>query len=106
VTATDIPARVTAALAELGDTCDAVADRLRALEIKGWRGSESMCPIAVYLARIDKTWVAGVIEHEVYITTGDETTEPDEVPLPEPVSEFVQRFDKGVYLDLADGAVA
>lgn len=104
MTATDtIKARATAALAELGDTPDAVADRLRALEIKGWMGSESMCPIAVYLARLDDTWVVEVLGEQAFISDDEITTV--EVDLPEPVSLFVRRFDQGVYLDLADGAV-
>jgi hypothetical protein len=104
VTAADVKTRAAAALAELGDTPDAVADRLRALEIKGWRGSESMCPIAVYLARLDQDLVAEVLEEEVWLIVEDEL--PVAVPMPEPASWFVQRFDQGVYLDLADGQVA
>jgi hypothetical protein len=105
MTAADVKTRAAAALAELGDTPDAVADRLRALEIKGWRGSESMCPVAVYLARVDYSWVVEVLDIEVWFHI-ERLDDAFEMPLPEPVSEFVQRFDKGVYLDLADGQVA
>lgn len=103
MTATDIKTRAATALAALGDTPDAIADRLRALGIKGWRGSESTCPIAVYLARVDQTWSTEVVERTVLISDDEITTV--EVDVPEPVSLFVRRFDKGVYLDLADGQV-
>jgi hypothetical protein len=81
VTAADVKTRVTAALAELGDTRDAVADRLRALNIKGYRNDENLCPIALYLARIDQGWVVEVLKGGVYIDDGDE---------------------RGIYLDLVD----
>lgn len=106
MTVSNIKTRAAAALAELGATPDAVADRLRALEIKGWRGSESMCPVAVYLARLDESWVAEVLEEQVWIGISDDEITPIEVDLADPVSLFVRRFDRGVYLDLADGSVA
>lgn len=104
MTAADVSARVTAALAELGDTPDAVADRLRALDCKGSRGSESMCPVALYLARIDGRWVAEITTSAwvQYDDAAGELTQYVDVALPDPVERFVYRFDTGVYLDLCD----
>lgn len=87
--------RVEQLLAELGDTADAVADRLRALEIKGVRGSDCNCPVAEYLKR------AGLTDVSVgdWIFTGQDA---DELDTPQVIRDFIERFDKGVYLDLVE----
>jgi hypothetical protein len=102
VNADEIRAQVTAALTApgFGPTADDVADRLRALEIKGMSKDCSRCPIAVYLRQLPD--LAGelfeVDTERVTILTGHGIVA--EVPMPEPMSWFVQRFDHGVYLDL------
>jgi hypothetical protein len=85
--------------AELGDTADKVADTLRAKGIKGWRRSSCACPVAKVLiaagypdVEVDAGWV------------WPESTRTDDfcVTVPKPVSNFIIRFDEGVYLDLVE----
>jgi hypothetical protein len=91
--------QVAAALAELGDTPDAIADRLRALEIKGKRGAACQCPIAAYLRfRFGVRAIVGAGMQDV-ITWRARTGWP-EIPTPLPVAAFALNFDRGVYLDL------
>lgn len=93
--------RAARTLDELGPTPDDVADRLRALGIKGDRGSSCACPIALILRAVDGVEDADVLETIAEVW---DKANPDaaavEVHVPQPVSEFIVRFDKGVYLDL------
>jgi hypothetical protein len=100
--------RLEQALAELGAlTPDGIADRMRALGIKGVREKSCECPLARYLdprgidgvrvsPHFGPTWVAWFMGTVV------------EVTLPSTVAEFAVRFDRGVYLDLVavDGGAA
>lgn len=105
---TDIAARVRQALADLGPDPDTIADRLRQLGVKGYRSEECHCVLAVYLQRaLDPAWIVEVLETSVRVLPGDGVSGPAEpvgVPLPEHVTWFVQRFDKGAYPDLVEGA--
>lgn len=92
--------RLERALAELGAlTPDGIADRMRALGIKGVPGDDCTCPIAEYLRRTDQRGVSvggWIITEDVYMTT------------PAMIAEFIERFDRGVYMDLVvvDGGAA
>jgi len=87
-------------LAELPDTADGIADRMRALGIKGKRGRSCCCPLANYLvsegfdqAIVGESWI------EVLYDSG--SVECDTPPV---IAEFIDRFDAGVYLDLVEVA--
>lgn len=97
---------VTELLADLGGTADAVADRLRALGIKGTRHDGCSCPIANLLRSNGcGTSELEVSNYHVY-PTGSLIPNDQEVPqLPPPVTQFIRRFDEGVYLDLVATAV-
>lgn len=96
----DHEAAVAKLLADLGDTPDAVADRLRALDIKGRQHRACQCVLAQYInSNIpgkDYAWVH--LGKRAVISFGDSTR----IPLPPPVAEFARRFDRGVYLDLIE----
>lgn len=84
-------------LQALGGTADRVADRLRAVEIRGHQDVGVGCPIANYLelagmpAFVDVAW---------YWLLGDPAGTHHEMP--PAVSVFIRRFDDGMYLDLID----
>lgn len=94
--------RAERALDELGLTADCVADRLRALEIKGEPKSLEHCPVANYL----RSRIAGLRDVEVTGTAtwvaGDGDTRI--VTTPAPVAAFVRDFDLGIHLDLVQSA--
>jgi len=100
---TTVTVHVTALLNHLGGTSEHVHDRLLALDCKGRRDDCGACPIAVYLLRSDlNPSQVFVGDSTVTLIFGD-PAEPDQrvdVRVPEPVSEFVHRYDSGVYLDL------
>lgn len=88
-------------LDELGPTADDVADKLRALGIKGELEHSNACPVANYLGRDTTLTGVEVLETVAEVWVGH----PDlavkfEVPVPPPVEMFIRRFDAGVYLDL------
>ncbi len=98
----DHDTRITELLTGLGDTADAVADRLRALGIKGPRWDSCRCPVAKLLhtngypnVEVDNgwTWPDGSLDNLI-----------PEVRTPAAVGEFIQHFDKGDYLDLVEAA--
>lgn len=90
--------RATRLLVKLGDDADAMADRLRALGIKGTRLLSNVCPLAVYLGTQGIT--AYVSREEITVPVDDDTTV--RLPVPAATAVFVERFDGGVYLDLID----
>jgi hypothetical protein len=90
--------QATRLLVKLGDNADAMADRLRALGIKGARLLSNVCPLAVYLGTQGIT--AYVSREEICVPVDDDTTV--HVPVPAATAVFVERFDGGVYLDLID----
>jgi hypothetical protein len=85
------------ALAELPDTADGIADRMRALDIKGRRQDDFCCPIANWL--IGKGFEDPMVGEEWCEALDDDPTQTDTPPA---VAEFVRRFDAGVYLDLVE----
>lgn len=95
----DIAAQVTAALTQLGDTPDQVADELYAKEIKGFRGCPGSCPVARFVCTLDGVAYAEVTEESAWLMP-DEGETACRVTLPGPVTEFVVNFDQGVYSDL------
>jgi len=80
-------------LADLPTTSDGIAIKLAELGIQGRRGSSWKCPIAQYLGdgvavRPDKI----VLDSDKWIC----------LPVPEPVSEFIGKFDAGEYPELVE----
>jgi hypothetical protein len=90
-------------LADLGDTPDAVADRLRALDIKGKPVSGDCCPIARYVIRHGFAW-ASVTHMSVMVNNPDREFAQHMEPCPKPVRSFIERFDHGAYRDLTEVA--
>lgn len=87
-------------LHSLGDNADAIADRLRALEIKGLRKDCATCPLAEFLRHVggyDEAYVG-----DAAITAYRANEPRAEVVPPPAVVAFIERFDKGVYLDLVE----
>lgn len=99
---TDPQTTVTKLLAELGDTPDAVADRLRALDVKGYQSSPPCCPVALYLVGrgVDRPLV-----DDCDVQTGPRSARSVH-PNPPAVRAFIHRFDQGVYLDLVESGEA
>lgn len=89
------------ALAELPDTADGIADRMRALGIKGFCGDAYNCPVANWLLRPGSGF-AGASVGDVRIEVCDADSGFEDEPTPPAVAEFVRRFDAGVYLDLVE----
>lgn len=98
MSAVDHEAAVAKLLADLGGTADAVADRLRALDIKGIQGVPACCPIARYLQAngLDARYVSAM-----RIRIGTDYGREYEYDAAG-VSDFVSYFDDGVYLDLVE----
>jgi hypothetical protein len=94
--------RRTALLTELGSTADAVADTLRAAQIRGQRAHPGLCPIAQYLAQkapssLRDVVVLGSWPYKViaYVSDLEQPYEQRiEVLVPPPVETFIDRFDK------------
>ncbi len=84
------------ALAELGATADEVADRLRALGIRGTRGHICQCPIAVYIRT--RLGVRPAVSREFVEWAAWPTWQ--QVATPPVVRAFLRHYDRGVYLDL------
>ena len=85
-------------LNQLGPTPDAVADRLRALGIKG---NGSCGPIEAYLYR----YADGISSVRMGLSTLSFRTLNDvecSITLPTPVIFFLSRLERGVYLDLCE----
>jgi hypothetical protein len=87
-------------LAELPDTADGIAERMRALGIKGQVQDDFCCPIANFLtsrgfedAMVGEEWI------EVCEDSGSEQGDT-----PPAVAEFVRRFDTLAWPDLVQVA--
>ncbi len=104
MSAVDHEAAVAQLLAELGDTADAVADRLRALGIKGIPGDACWCPVASYLKRNGYEAVAVSMSDWGCALSVEQGYGAIDGDTPGPVVEFIARFDEGVYLDLVEVA--
>lgn len=95
------------ALAELGETPDAVANKLIDLNCTGWREEGAACPVYHYLTDIKRIErIERVVADEVWI--GDEPINPLDLPeervaLPAAVGEFVNQFDRGAWPVLERG---
>jgi hypothetical protein len=110
VTADDTATRVRQLLTALYDPtnttvdpADQVANRLRALDIKGHTDSPHSCPVARYLLTADGVVISGIAvsPDEIALLLIDGDTETYEYVDPtDAVAKFVVRFDHGVYLDL------
>lgn len=85
-------------LTKLGDTSDAIADRLRALGIRGVQCLSNICPLAVYLESQGITAYVSREEITVPVEGGADVRRP----VPAAIGVFVGRVDGGVYLDLID----
>jgi hypothetical protein len=94
-----ITTRVTRTLDELGHSADDVADRLRALGIKG-QALAHCCPIANLLRQLDCVISVDVLE--IFAGVLGDDGRDIQVDVPEAVSTFIARFDAGVYLDLVE----
>ena len=81
------------ALAQLPDTADGIADRMRALDIKGCQDMGGHCPLARWLER--EGFEEAIVERRNATAKGYFWVE-----MPQAAREFVDRFDDGVYLDL------
>ncbi len=106
------PQDVAAALAELGDTADAVAASLERLGVVGDKAEPDSCPLARYLSRrfpeaggdvgvnliSARVGTAGVCKPGIVVgeTVGYEPL------LTTIVINFVERFDDGLYPELVD----
>jgi hypothetical protein len=92
----EIADSLTGQLATLGQTADAIADRLAALGITGYRFESDRCPIAHYLFRRDPSLRAvNVLDDVIEISTG--TGADITVTAPDPINHFVICFDVGHY---------
>lgn len=90
------PARVSRELIELGRTADEIADRLRALEIKGVLSNPCRCPVAQFMARLG---VPNSVVSRSQIEFG-RGRDWHIITTPGAVAAFLRNFDRGVYLDL------
>lgn len=94
------PDRIQLILDDLGSTPDAVANRLRALGIKGEQGSACDCPIARLLLQAEQVKAVEVDAGDIRVV---EDGHPSRwVRPPAAVDVFIHLFDEGVYLDLVD----
>jgi hypothetical protein len=98
VTAEQDARRAVRLLTGLGNTADAIADRLRALGIKGAQCFAGNCPLATYLATHGIT--AFVSGDQISVPVTDSVFVGLAVPAAAAV--FIENFDRGVYLDLVD----
>lgn len=83
----------------LGNTADEVADSLRLRGIKGYKGDACQCPVANYLIAELGTYPGDLVTYDIvsYSTPDDSGFS---FRTPEPVFQFILRFDTGVYPDL------
>lgn len=80
-------------LADLPTTANEIAIFLAGLGIQGRRGNSYKCPLANYLG-------GGVaIKPDKIIIDTDQWKY---LPVPEPVAEFISKFDAGEYLELVE----
>jgi hypothetical protein len=98
ITAEQTARRAHQLLVDLGGTADAIADRLRALDVKGVRLLSNVCVLAVYLQT--KGITAYVSREEIAVPVDDDTNVC--LPVPDACAAFLEHFDGGVYLDLID----
>lgn len=96
-------ALVEAALTELGDTPDEVARTLRGAGIRGHKSECGLCPVALWLARKvpELRGPGGMFRWDVNAVGIADARGDWVVWMPEPVCQFISRFDYGnAYEDL------
>lgn len=93
----DITTKIATALAELGDTADAVANTLLARDIKGYCKNPVRCPISHVILAVPGVETCEVLDAHAIVWTAHREFE---VTLPEPVATFVTWFDDGMFLAL------
>lgn len=106
---TQIAYDITLMLERLGSTPDEIAQSLRVSGVKGMRRQGNSCPITHWLekqmggraftSQQSVSWIEGPDLREI------DPTAMVWVAVPEPVVDFVTRFDDGVYPDLVEHAV-
>jgi hypothetical protein len=86
----------------LGPTATDVARNLQAAGIKGERAACARCPVAVYLLKSDLSpLLIGVGGDEIALYFDENYQIVVYVDTPDPVAQFIQRFDRGAYNQLA-----
>ena len=90
--------RVKRALDELGDDPASV---LRELKITGTVGEAGLCPVANYVSeRVDRrVWIT---QSYAFASRNDYIRDRRGIGVPEPVQNFICRFDTGRYPELFD----
>lgn len=87
-------------LRDLGDTPDAIADRLRGFGVLGIPGRADECAVARYLKAVigseRSVKVVGVLERRIRISRRG-VRPPVSVTLPSGVADFVRTFDQGKF---------
>jgi len=85
-------------LAALG-TADAIALHFQTTEITGMRGSATQCPVAQWLdGEVDMPGIRLVVKGASVLVVGEVHNRAlGLVNMPEPVQEFVRKFDGGRY---------
>ena len=100
-------------LGELGSTSDAVADTLRRAGFKGPRQEMTNCPVAKFVSdqiakRVPSVQVVVSVSADTVIITRPSSTDGEygdyltSTEMPDPVAEFIQRFDSSIYSDLIE----
>ncbi|GAA0432610.1 hypothetical protein Aca07nite_19810 [Actinoplanes capillaceus] len=92
----DAADRIADLIADLGDTADAIAERLDTAAVTGRPGDATCCPIATYLHHAEPG-LSGITVLPDRIEFFTETGDDEHLPTPEPVAEFAARFDDGHY---------
>lgn len=96
----DLKERIEQMLAGLGDTPEAVADRLRGDDITGSRGDGCWCPVANLIrsrfpeAADDDAW-GDSVDDRWFVDIRGVQTPAGLVPAPAPVAGFIELFDDG-----------
>jgi len=91
------------ALAELPDTADSIAEYFIQQECRGVPGDSICCPIANYLTGIG---FMGPSVRDIAMDAYDDEDLWSQADTPPHIGEFISRFDKGEWPELAltDGA--
>lgn len=94
------------ALTALGDTPEAVAEKLLELGCKGHRNNCGACPVAMYLLKVIPDAVSvrvdsdAVIERYVFTDVNFDRLDDVKVDTPDAVGCFIEQFDEGGFDDL------
>ena len=103
-TAGTLADRAATLLQALGGTPGQVAASLERRGCHGVAGACTVCPIAVYLMRSDLGLHHVAVEEDIAVLfTGGAGQDYTTVALPDPVQQFIARFDRGGYRQLLAG---